>query len=202
MLPVPLFSILVKAWQSWNHRGPHDHSPSGKLAWWSWDCPEYHQCIHLCYQGCKVILEANRKLTGMAFRVPDPSVLIMDLTCCLEKAAKNDIKKVVKWTLGGPLKDILVYTKDQIVSCNSTMTPTLPPLMLGLKIPLMLLQQCSWVSPIQTIILLENCLKESSCECSLPCAHGLHCVLSVLLPRAVWRLALIFCPTSTTRTGT
>lgn len=54
----------------------------------------------------------------MAFRVPDPSVLVMDLMCCMEKAAKNDIKKVVKWVLEGLLKDILGYTKDQIVSCN------------------------------------------------------------------------------------
>jgi glyceraldehyde 3-phosphate dehydrogenase len=36
----------------------------------------------------KVIPELNRKLIGMAFRVPIANVSIVDLTCCLEKPAK------------------------------------------------------------------------------------------------------------------
>nr|XP_012416906.1 PREDICTED: glyceraldehyde-3-phosphate dehydrogenase-like [Odobenus rosmarus divergens] len=67
----------------------------------------------------KVIPELNGKLTGMAFCVPTPKVSIMDLTCCLEKAAKyDDIKKVVKQASEGPLKGILGYTEDQVVSCD------------------------------------------------------------------------------------
>ena len=43
----------------------------------------------------------------------------MNLTCRLEKAAKYEvIKKVVKQESEGPLKGILGYTEDQVVSGN------------------------------------------------------------------------------------
>ncbi|XP_069642052.1 LOW QUALITY PROTEIN: glyceraldehyde-3-phosphate dehydrogenase [Haliaeetus albicilla] len=67
----------------------------------------------------KVIPELNGKLTGMAFRVPTPNVSVVDLTCRLEKPAKyDDIKRVVKAAADGPLKGILAYTEDQVVSCD------------------------------------------------------------------------------------
>ncbi|ELK16774.1 Glyceraldehyde-3-phosphate dehydrogenase [Pteropus alecto] len=68
----------------------------------------------------KVIPELNGNFTGMAFCVPTPNVSVADLTCCLEKAAKyDDTKKAVKQVSEGPLKGILGYTEDQIVSCDS-----------------------------------------------------------------------------------
>ena len=67
----------------------------------------------------KVIPELHGKLTGMAFCVPTSNLLVVDLTCRLEKAAKyDDIKKVVEQASEGPLKGILGYTEDQVVSCD------------------------------------------------------------------------------------
>ncbi|XP_027719980.1 LOW QUALITY PROTEIN: glyceraldehyde-3-phosphate dehydrogenase-like [Vombatus ursinus] len=65
----------------------------------------------------KVIHELTRKFTDMAFLVPTLNVSVVDLTCCLEKPAKyDDIRKVVKRASERPLKDILGYTENQVVS--------------------------------------------------------------------------------------
>lgn len=75
----------------------------------------------------KVIPQLNGKLTGMAFRVPVPDVSVVDLTCRLSKEATYDqIKQTVKAAAEGPLKGILAYTEDEVVSsdfigdCNSS----------------------------------------------------------------------------------
>jgi len=67
----------------------------------------------------KVIPELNGKLTGMAFRVPNPDVSVVDLTCRIEKAATyEDIKKVIKAASENELKGILGYTEDEVVSSD------------------------------------------------------------------------------------
>src|SRR5210317_544695 len=67
----------------------------------------------------KVIPELNGKLTGMAFRVPTPNVSAVDLTVKLEKATSyDDIKAKMKEAADGPLKGILGYTEDAVVSTD------------------------------------------------------------------------------------
>ncbi|XP_045476759.1 glyceraldehyde-3-phosphate dehydrogenase 1-like isoform X1 [Harmonia axyridis] len=67
----------------------------------------------------KVIKSLEGKLTGMAFRVPTPDVSVVDLTCRLGKGASyDDIKRVVKEASEGPLKGILGYTEDEVVSTD------------------------------------------------------------------------------------
>uniref|UniRef100_A0A0K8V6H5 Glyceraldehyde-3-phosphate dehydrogenase n=1 Tax=Bactrocera latifrons TaxID=174628 RepID=A0A0K8V6H5_BACLA len=67
----------------------------------------------------KVIPELNGKLTGMAFRVPTPNVSVVDLTVRLNKPATYDqIKQKVKEASEGPMKGILDYTDEEVVSTD------------------------------------------------------------------------------------
>lgn len=72
----------------------------------------------------KVIPDLNGKLTGMAFRVPTPNVSVVDLTCRLGKGATYDeIKAKVKEAAEGPLKGVLAYTEDEVVSTDFLTDP-------------------------------------------------------------------------------
>jgi len=65
----------------------------------------------------KVLPAMNGKLTGMAFRVPTPDVSVVDLTVRLEKPAKmDDIVAAVKAASAGPMKGVLGWTEDEVVS--------------------------------------------------------------------------------------
>ncbi|XP_023014409.1 glyceraldehyde-3-phosphate dehydrogenase isoform X1 [Leptinotarsa decemlineata] len=67
----------------------------------------------------KVIPSLVGKLTGMAFRVPVANVSVVDLTCRLGKPATYDeIKAKVKEAAEGPLKGILDYTEEAVVSSD------------------------------------------------------------------------------------
>ncbi len=67
----------------------------------------------------KVIPDLDGKLTGMAFRVPTLDVSVVDLVCRLEKGASYDeIKAAMKAASEGPLKGILGYTEEDVVSSD------------------------------------------------------------------------------------
>ncbi len=67
----------------------------------------------------KVIPELNKKLTGMAFRVPTSDVSVVDLTVVLKKACSYDeIKAAMKAASEGELKGVLGYTEEKVVSTD------------------------------------------------------------------------------------
>lgn len=67
----------------------------------------------------KVIPELNGKLTGMSLRVPTTDVSVVDLTVRLKKAASyEEIAQAIKKASEGPLKGVLGYTEDAVVSTD------------------------------------------------------------------------------------
>jgi glyceraldehyde 3-phosphate dehydrogenase len=67
----------------------------------------------------KVIPELNKKLTGMAFRVPTSDVSVVDLTVELVKEASyEEICAAMKVASEGPMKGVLGYTTDKVVSTD------------------------------------------------------------------------------------
>jgi len=67
----------------------------------------------------KVIPELNKKLTGMAFRVPTSDVSVVDLTVELSKPAKyEEICAAMKAASEGPMKGVLGYTKEKVVATD------------------------------------------------------------------------------------
>merc|ERR1711870_105046 len=72
----------------------------------------------------KCLPAVNGKLTGMAFRVPTPDVSVVDLTCRLEKPAKYDeIVAAVKEAAAGPMKGVLDWTDEEVVSTDFVTCP-------------------------------------------------------------------------------
>jgi len=69
----------------------------------------------------KVYPALNGKLTGMAFRVPTTDVSVVDLTANLEKEATyEEIMAALKTAAEGPMKGILGFTTDDVVSSDFT----------------------------------------------------------------------------------
>jgi glyceraldehyde 3-phosphate dehydrogenase len=67
----------------------------------------------------KVIPELNKKLTGMAFRVPTSDVSVVDLTVELSKPATYaQICAAMKAASDGPMKGVLGYTTDKVVATD------------------------------------------------------------------------------------
>ncbi|GHV53792.1 glyceraldehyde-3-phosphate dehydrogenase [Synergistales bacterium] len=67
----------------------------------------------------EVIPDLKGKLNGFALRVPTPDVSVVDLTAELAKpATKEEVNAAVKEYADGPLKGILGYEEDDLVSMD------------------------------------------------------------------------------------
>jgi glyceraldehyde 3-phosphate dehydrogenase len=72
----------------------------------------------------EVIPELNGKLTGFAVRVPVPDGSMTDLTAVLKKSATKDaVNAAMKAASEGPLKGIVEYNTDPIVSSDIVGNP-------------------------------------------------------------------------------
>jgi glyceraldehyde 3-phosphate dehydrogenase len=66
-----------------------------------------------------VLPEVKGKITGMAFRVPTPTVSVVDLTFKTEKATSlKEINAALKKASETYLKGIFGYTEDEVVSSD------------------------------------------------------------------------------------
>ncbi len=67
----------------------------------------------------QVIPELDGKLNGIAMRVPVPTGSVVDLVCEIEKDATVDkVNAAMRAAAEGPMKGILAYTEDPIVSSD------------------------------------------------------------------------------------
>ncbi|HLE28860.1 MAG TPA: type I glyceraldehyde-3-phosphate dehydrogenase [Anaerolineales bacterium] len=66
-----------------------------------------------------VIPELKGKFGGMAFRVPTPTVSVIDFTAILEKeVTKDEVRAAMLEYAGGPMKGILEVTDEALVSTD------------------------------------------------------------------------------------
>src|SRR5664279_3139931 len=71
-----------------------------------------------------VLPELNGKLDGFALRVPTPNVSVVDLKFIAKRATtKEEINAAIKAAAEGPLKGILGYTEEKLVSSDFNHDP-------------------------------------------------------------------------------
>ena len=85
-----------------------------------------------------VIPELKGRFTGMAFRVPTPTVSVVDFTATLKReVTKEEVNAAFKRASEGPLKGIMDYTEEPLVSsdlkgdAHSTIVSALDTVVLG-----------------------------------------------------------------------
>jgi glyceraldehyde 3-phosphate dehydrogenase len=71
-----------------------------------------------------VLPELNGKLDGYSMRVPTPDVSVVDFVAVTKKdTTKQEVNAAMKEAADGPLKGILAYTEDPVVSTDMLTNP-------------------------------------------------------------------------------
>jgi glyceraldehyde 3-phosphate dehydrogenase len=71
-----------------------------------------------------VLPELKGKLDGYAMRVPTPNVSVVDFVCNTEKSTTTEeVNALLKAASEGPLKGVLGYTTDPVVSTDMMKNP-------------------------------------------------------------------------------
>lgn len=113
----------------------------------------------------KVIPELNGKLDGMAVRVPNPTGSLVDLVVNLKtEVTKDEINAVMKEAAEGPMKGILEYTEDPIVSVDIVHNPhssifdALSTMVIGKTVKVLSWYDNEWGYSYRVVDLMEKML--------------------------------------------
>ncbi len=113
-----------------------------------------------------VIPELKGKMDGMAVRVPTPTGSLIDLVAILKKeAGKEEINAAMKEAAEGPMKGILEYTEDPIVSVDvihnpaSSIFDALSTMTNGKMVKVLSWYDNEWGYSVRVVDLVEKLMK-------------------------------------------
>jgi glyceraldehyde 3-phosphate dehydrogenase len=111
----------------------------------------------------KVIPELNGKLNGLAIRVPTPTGSLIDFVANLKtEATVEEINAAMKQAAEGPMKGILEYTEDPIVSVDvihnphSSIFDAQSTIVIGKKVKVLAWYDNEWGYSYRVVDLIEK----------------------------------------------
>ncbi|HNS16858.1 MAG TPA: type I glyceraldehyde-3-phosphate dehydrogenase [Bacteroidales bacterium] len=111
----------------------------------------------------KVIPALKGKLDGMAIRVPTPTGSVVDLVVNLKvEVTKDEVNKAIKEAAEGPMKGILEYTEDPIVSVDiihnphSSIFDALSTMVMGKTVKILSWYDNEWGYSVRVVDLIER----------------------------------------------
>ncbi|HSH50841.1 MAG TPA: type I glyceraldehyde-3-phosphate dehydrogenase [Bacteroidales bacterium] len=111
----------------------------------------------------KILPELNGKIDGISVRVPTPTGSMIDLVANLKKEVSiEEINKAMKEAAEGPMKGILEYTEDPIVSVdiihnpNSSIFDALSTMVIGKTVKIISWYDNEWGYSFRVVDLIEK----------------------------------------------